>query len=89
VSSGITSYLMMNENYTYNYAWAPPKDVNWSDNTKYYWSVFNFSVGFEKQITKHLSLQVEPYLKTPLKSVGRGGVNLFSSGLLFSTKYEF
>jgi hypothetical protein len=89
VSSGITSYLMMNENYTYNYAWAPPKDVNWSDNTKYYWSVLNFSVGFEKQITKHLSLQIEPYLKTPLKGVGRGGVNLYSSGLLFSTKYEF
>jgi hypothetical protein len=89
VSSGITSYLMMNENYTYNYAWAPPKDVNWSDNTKYYWSVLNFSVGFEKQISKHLSLQIEPYLKTPLKGVGRGGVNLYSSGLLFSTKYEF
>ncbi len=89
VSSGISSYLMTKESYTYIYNWAPSKTSNWNDNSKYYWSVLNFSVGFEKQISKHFSLQIEPYLKTPLKSVGRGGVNLYSSGLLFSTKYEF
>ncbi len=89
VSSGVTSYWMMNENYAYSYAWGPAKNVDWSDDTKYYWSVLNFSVGFEKQFSKHISLQIEPYLKTPLKSVGRGGVNLYSSGLMFSTKYAF
>ncbi len=89
VSSGVSSYWMMNENYTYNYAWGLPRAVEWNDNSKYYFSVLNFSVGLERQISKRFSLQVEPYLKTPLKSVGRGGVNLYSSGLLFSTKYEF
>ena len=89
VSSGISSYLMTKESYTYIYNWAPSKTSNWNDNSKYYWSVLNFSVGLDRQISKHFSLQIEPYLKTPLKSVGRGGVNLYSSGLLFSTKYEF
>ena len=89
VSSGISSYLMTKESYTYIYNWAPSKTSNWNDNSKYYWGVLNFSVGFDRQISKHFSLQVEPYLKTPLKSVGRGGINLYSSGLLFSTKYEF
>ena len=89
VSSGISSYLMTKESYTYIYNWSPSKTSNWNDNSKYYWSVLNFSVGFDRQISKHFSLQIEPYLKTPLKSVGRGGVNLYSSGLLFSTKYEF
>jgi hypothetical protein len=89
VSSGISSYWMVNESYTYNYAWSPSKTSDWSDNSKYYFSVLNFSVGLEKQISKRFNLQVEPYLKTPLKNVGRGGVNLYSSGLLFSTKYEF
>jgi hypothetical protein len=42
-----------------------------------------------KQFSKHLYFQVEPYLKTPLSGIGRGGLNLYSSGLLFSTKYEF
>ena len=89
VSSGVSSYWMINENYTYNYAWAPSRAVDWSDNSKYYFSVLNFSVGLERQISKRFSLQVEPYLKTPLKNVGRGGVSLYSSGLLFSSKYEF
>jgi hypothetical protein len=51
--------------------------------------MMNFSVGFEKQMSKRLNFQIEPYLKTPLKNLGRGGVNLYSSGVLFSTKYEF
>ena len=89
ISSGVSSYWMMNENYTYNYAWGSPREVGWNDNSKYYFSVLNFSVGLEKQISKRFSLQIEPYLKTPLKNVGRGGVNLYSSGVLFSTKYEF
>ena len=89
ISSGISSYWMMNESYTYNYAWSSPKTSDWSDNSKYYFSVLNFSVGLERQISKRFSFQVEPYLKTPLKNVGRGGVNLYSSGLLFSTKYSF
>ena len=89
ISSGVSSYWMMNENYTYNYAWGPPKEVGWNDNSKYYFSMMNFSVGFEKQISKRLNFQIEPYLKTPLKNLGRGGVSLYSSGVLFSTKYEF
>ena len=89
ISSGISSYLLTKESYTYIYNWTPSKTADWNDNTKYYWSVLNFSVGFDRQISKHFSLQIEPYLKTPLKSVGRGGVNLYSSGVLFSTKYEF
>ena len=89
VSSGVSSYWMVKENYTYTYAWGSPREVDWNDNSKYYFSVLNFSVGLERQISKRFNLQVEPYLKTPLKSVGRGGVNLYSSGVLFSTKYEF
>ena len=89
ISSGISSYLMINERYTYNYSWAPSRTSNWSDNSKYYFSVLNFSVGLERQISTRFSFQIEPYLKTPLKNVGRGGVNLYSSGLLFSTKYSF
>jgi hypothetical protein len=89
VSSGISSYWIINEKYTYNYDWYPSRAVNWSDNSKYYFGVLNFSVGLERQISHHFSFQIEPYLKAPLKYVGRGGVNLYSSGILFSTKYEF
>ena len=89
VSSGVSSYIILNETYIYNYTWSPTKTSNWSDNSSFYWSTLNLSVGWEKQISKHLSFQAEPYLKTPLKGVGRGLVNLYSSGILFSTKYQF
>lgn len=89
VSSGVSSYIMLNETYTYNYAWSPTKTNDWNDKSSFYWSTLNLSVGWEKQVSPHLSLQVEPYLKTPFKGVGRGLVNLYSSGILFSTKYEF
>lgn len=89
VSAGISSYLMLNESYTYNYAWGVPKTVDWQDKTSYYWSTLNLSIGIEKQLTKHITIQAEPYLKTPLAGVGRGSVNLYSSGILFSTKYNF
>jgi hypothetical protein len=89
VSTGVSTYIMPTEGYTYNFSWGAPKTVEWSDNGKYNWSILNFSVGFEKQFSKHLYFQVEPYLKTPLSGLGRGGLNLYSSGLLFSTKYSF
>jgi hypothetical protein len=89
VSAGISSYLMMNETYTYNYAWGATRTVDWADETSYYWSTLNLSIGLEKRLNKHFTLQAEPYLKTPLTGVGRGSVNLYSSGILFSTKYDF
>lgn len=89
VSAGVSSYILLNETYIYNYAWSPAKTSDWSDKSSFYWSTLNLSIGWEKQVSKHLSFQAEPYLKTPLKGVGRGLVNLYSSGILFSTKYQF
>jgi hypothetical protein len=89
VSSGVSSYFMMNETYTYQYVATPERTVTWNDKSSFYWSTLNLSAGFEKKINKHFTFQVEPYLKTPLTNVGRGGVSLYSTGLLFSTKYEF
>ncbi len=89
ISSGVSTYIMPTEVYTYLLNGNTIRTVSWSDGTKYNWSVLNLSMGFEKQFSKHLYFQVEPYLKSPLKGLGRGGLNLYSSGLLFSTKYEF
>ena len=89
ISSGVSSYIMLNETYIYAYDLAPTKTTNWNDNSSFYASTLNFSVGFEKKMSKHLSFQAEPYLKIPLKGVGRGLVNLYSNGVFFSTKYSF
>jgi Outer membrane protein beta-barrel domain len=89
LSTGVSTYIMPTEGASYNFSLGSPVAREWSDNTKYNWSTFNLSLGFEKQFTKHIYFQIEPYLKSPLAGIGRGGINLKSSGLLFSTKYEF
>ena len=90
VNGGISSYIISDEIYSYNYAWGPPKVRDWTgSSSSFYWSTLNLSVGVERKMNKHFTLQVEPFLKTPLVGVGRGLVNLYSSGILFSTKYEF
>lgn len=91
VSSGLSSYMMLNEKYDYNY---PPGSTNikwykWNGTTGNYWlGVLNISAGFERQIGKHFTLQAEPYLKTPMADVGFGKIRLRSAGLFISMRYR-
>lgn len=91
VSAGATSYVMLNEKYTYNYEnqWDPKiKWRNWEGKTgSYYLSVLNFSFGYEHQVFRRLSLQAEPFLKVPIGKVGFGKVNLSTIGIFVSAKY--
>lgn len=91
VSSGILSNLMLNESYTYNFDGTStlPKSEIVNDGSTYFFSTLNFSLGVERRLSKNLFLQVEPFLKIPLKNIGRGGMSLYSSGLILSGKYEF
>ncbi len=88
---GLTTYKMMKETYDYNYEDNSNPNIKWHQwNGKtgtYYSSNLNLSIGFEKQISRDLTLQVEPFAKSPLKSIGFGKVPLITYGMLISTKY--
>ena len=90
VASGISSYLMLNEKYDYTYpAHSYPKWKNWEGSTGNYWfGVMNFSMGFERQIGRNLSIQAEPYFKLPLAQVGLGKIKLNTSGIFISARYR-
>lgn len=93
VSTGFTSYVMLKEEYRYNY--ENPSDPNikrtgWVGKTGTYpFGVLNLSAGYERQIFRRLTLQVEPFFKTPLGKVGYGKVRLATAGVFFSAKYPF
>lgn len=91
VSTGITSYVMLNEKYVYNYenpADPAIKWKNWEGKTGMYkLSTINFSTGYEYQLFRKLSVQVEPFVKVPVSKVGFGKVNLSTVGVFFSAKY--
>ncbi len=90
-TSGMSSYVMLNEKYDYTY---PPhtygiKWKTWEGSTGNYWfGVMNLSLGFERQLGRHLSIQAEPYFKLPLAQVGMGKIKLNTSGVFISARYK-
>jgi hypothetical protein len=86
--AGLTTYKMVNETYDYDYEDNSNPTIRWRQwkgkTGTYYTSNLNLSVGFEKQIAKKLTLQIEPFAKAPLKEIGFGKVPLITYGMMFS-----
>ncbi|WOK05608.1 hypothetical protein RT717_21255 [Imperialibacter roseus] len=92
VSAGMSSYWMLSENYSYVYeegvegrykGWS---GENWSNHPL---SVVSASFSIETYLTRHFSVQLEPFVKAPLGGVGYGDVHLFTTGTLVTAKYHF
>ncbi|WP_159468742.1 hypothetical protein [Dyadobacter sp. 3J3] len=88
--AGASSYYMQNEKYNYNYK-PHTYGVKWNDwdgSTGWYLlSHINASAGYEYRFSKKLSLLAEPYVRIPVKKVGFGKVDLFTTGIWFSIRY--
>ena len=89
-SAGLSSYLMKEEVYDYNYKYPgnPPvtytHTYSFSNENNHFFSVVGLSGGYQRNISKVVSIMAEPYLKIPLAGVGNGNVKLKSGGILFS-----
>jgi hypothetical protein len=93
ISTGLSSYLMLTEDYYYQYDGYPnPKQVDsWSvrNENQHYFGVYNFSAGYQRSLGSRWSLEIEPFIKLPFSGVGFGEVDLWSTGSTFSLKYNF
>ncbi|MCC3157596.1 hypothetical protein LJ737_10125 [Hymenobacter sp. 15J16-1T3B] len=90
VSAGLSSLLMRDEKYYYNYSgYGTAYSRSWQvkKGSKHLFSVVNFSAGVERQLSLRWSVQAEPYVKLPLGGVGAGKVRLSSGGVFFGLKY--
>jgi hypothetical protein len=86
-SVGMSSYFMLNEQYSF--IWTNnQKTWKYSSKENYFFSVVNISLGYEKLLSKSLSVQAEPYVKIPVKDIGEGDIKLFTAGLFLSLKYN-
>lgn len=88
-TTGLSSYLMKEETYNYYYKYNPSGPVynrkrTFNNENKHYFSTLTLSGGYQRSITKNISMMVEPYVKLPLTGVGYGKVKLNSGGVLFS-----
>ena len=91
ISGGVTSYIMEQEDYNYNYPYVPHnyQPIKNSVSTGGYgFSNLNLSLGYERAFSRRLSWQVEPFVKVPLKGIGYFKSNLISTGAFFSIRYK-
>ena len=92
-STGLSSYLMLSEDYYYHYDYyGYPHSVNsWSvkNENQHFFGIYNFSAGYQRNLGKQWYLEIEPFIKVPLSGVGFGKVDLWSTGSMFSLKYNF
>jgi hypothetical protein len=84
-TTGISSYLMRSENYDYEYVQNNQPGghnyLNYKNETKNWFSVVNFSIGYSHKLGVIGSIRVEPYLKLPIKNIGVGNMPIMSTGL--------
>jgi hypothetical protein len=84
-TTGLSSYIMRTENYDYEYMQnGQPIGHNYlryKNETRNWFSVANFSLGYTHRFGALGGLRVEPYLKLPLRNIGVGKMPIMSTGL--------
>jgi hypothetical protein len=84
LGTGISSYIMLRENYHYNYesgVTGGPSDYDIANKNQHILGVLNLQATYQRQINSKFSLGLQPYMKVPLTNIGYGQVKLQSAGL--------
>lgn len=92
VGTGLSSYLMLHENYEYNFDPASnyaSRNYEVPNSKSYLFSILNLSATYERKLTNSIGLTAQPYLKVPLRAVGYGDVKLQSVGFSLGLKMNF
>lgn len=88
---GLSSYIMLEEDYTYTFD-TPSGSRDFSsdfesENNEWF-KILNISLGVQYQFAPRFHMQVEPFLKAPLAGVGEWDVKLSSMGIFMGLKYK-
>ena len=84
LSSGFSTYLLLNESNRYKTLLNGDIDNmngSYKNTTFYPAATADISIGFEKKLSNGNKLRLEPYLQLPLKGIGVGDMKVISTGL--------
>lgn len=84
ITGGISSYYMKSERYDYEYEQngiTGKSYASYKNETKNWFSVVNFSLGYTYKIGTRGKIRVEPYLKLPIKDLGINNMPVMSTGI--------
>ncbi|WPV02473.1 hypothetical protein SNE26_11860 [Mucilaginibacter sp. cycad4] len=93
VGTGLSSYLMLHEKYTYNYADAAnsaawPQTYTVPNSKGYLLSIININATYEHKINSKFGVSVQPYMKVPISGVGYSDIKLQSTGVAVGVTYN-
>ena len=84
LGTGLSSYFMLRENYTFNYAGGypdGPATYNVRNRNQHIMGILNLNATYQREISSKFGVAVQPYYKVPLTGIGVGQVNLKSAGV--------
>lgn len=87
---GITSIIMLEENYWYFYDQEIPGQIKYwgvENENKHWFGIGEVALGYQKYLTPKTFIQIEPFLQIPLAGIGNGNVKLWSLGV--NMKFNF
>nr|WP_276899053.1 hypothetical protein [Pedobacter kyonggii] len=86
VSTGLSSYLMLKEKYSYSYngTYQGAQSYEVKNQNQHYLGIANVGVEFQHKINNNLSISAKPFMKIPLTDIGYGNSKLSSTGVAVS-----
>jgi hypothetical protein len=84
VGSGLSSYIILREDYTFNYVnpYANgPAGYSVINKNRNFFGVLNLDVSYERQLNSKVGVTLQPYLKLPLSNIGQGQARLQTAGV--------
>ncbi|KIO78199.1 hypothetical protein TH53_04915 [Pedobacter lusitanus] len=87
VNTGLSSYFMLKEKYQFTTGQGAAQqisNVEIDNQNQHIFGIANVSVSFDHQLSRSVSVGVQPFAKLPLTGIGYGDASLKSAGLSFS-----
>jgi hypothetical protein len=85
VGTGLSSYIMMHESYTYDYGSSDvlygPSYYAVKTRGKYMFSIMNIEATYQRQVNSKVGISIQPYLKVPLSDIGYSQIKVQTFGV--------
>lgn len=91
LSGGVSSYLMLSEDYEYTVKTSTGEQVypyQVENENNEWFKVLNLSAGVQYQLGQRWHVQVEPFLKAPMADLGELNVKLSSYGVFGALRFQ-
>ncbi|WP_316794999.1 hypothetical protein [Pedobacter agri] len=91
ITTGLSSYMMLKEKYSYSYQnpYADgPSSYQVSNQNQHFLGVANIAATFQRKINGRLNIGITPFVKIPLTNIGYVNSKLTSTGVAVSVNVQ-